>query len=251
MPNYQDSVIYKIYSHCCDDEYIGSTTQNLRVRLGQHKRDFKRWKNDKKSKYYTSFKLLEQDHFDIIEVAKAPCNSKQELARIEGEYIKNTNCVNKNIAGRTDKEWRQDNREKLKKKAREYRQNNSQKIREKDRKYQQINKDKIKQQKKKYYQDNKQYLKDKFKQYQQINKDKIKQQKKKYHQDNEDKIKQYRQINKDKIKQYNKQYYQYNKQKSKQKHNCPCGGKYTTSGKSHHFKTAKHFQHILQQFPFE
>ena len=33
----------------------------------------------------------------------------QELRRREGEHIKNTDCINKYVAGRTDKEYYEDN----------------------------------------------------------------------------------------------------------------------------------------------
>mgnify|MGYP000973073477 CR=1 FL=1 len=50
--------------------------------------------------------------------------------------------------------------------------------------------------------------------------------------------------NKDKLLENRKLYYQANKAKiqeyKKQKHNCECGGKYRTSDKSKHLKTAKH-----------
>jgi hypothetical protein len=42
----------------------------------------------------------------------------------EGHYIKNIMCVNKNIAGRTQKEYRDDNKEKLK----EYKKNRNKKL---------------------------------------------------------------------------------------------------------------------------
>ncbi len=52
----------------------------------------------------------------------------------------------------------------------------------------------------------------------------------------------------DNDKQYSKQYYQNNMEKIKQhrnvKHNCDCGGKYTTRNKSTHFKSPKHKKFI-------
>jgi hypothetical protein len=49
-----------------------------------------------------------------------PCNNRQQLERKEGEYIKNNECVNKVIAGRTDLEYRLDNVNKLKEQCRIY-----------------------------------------------------------------------------------------------------------------------------------
>lgn len=47
-------------------------------------------------------------------------------------------------------------------------------------------------------------------------------------------------------KQYSKQYREANKEQlngqSKQKHNCQCGGCYTSSHKAQHYKSAKHLE---------
>ena len=47
--------------------------------------------------------------------------------------------------------------------------------------------------------------------------------------------------------EYNKQYRQDNKELSQEKHNCECGGKYTTEHKSHHLKSEKHKLYIADQ----
>ncbi len=67
------------------------------------------------------------------------------------------------------------------------------------------------------------------KQWYQDNKDKINEKHKQYRIDNADKIKQYRLDNKEQIKE-----------KKNQKHNCECGGRYTSTGKSKHLKTKLH-----------
>lgn len=56
--------------------------------------------------------------------------------------------------------------------------------------------------------------------------------------------KEYYQNNTETYKAKNKQYRQANADKIKQKHDCPCGGKYTTSGKSTHLKTKKHQKYL-------
>ena len=78
------------------------------------------------------------------------------------------------------------------------------------------------------------------KQYQEDNAEKIKVYQKQHYTDNADKIKQqvkqYRTDNSDKIKQW-----------QKTKHNCDvCGGKYTSSGKSQHYKSKKHQKAIAE-----
>ena len=50
-----------------------------------------------------------------IELVEAfPSSSKEELRKKEGEWIRRTpNAVNRCVAGRTDREWKDDNREKI------------------------------------------------------------------------------------------------------------------------------------------
>jgi hypothetical protein len=128
MVNYQNGKIYKIVSNT-DDElcYVGNTTLPLLCkRMVEHRSGYKRWKNGKNS--YTSSYILfdkygiENCHIELIEMF--PCNSKDELTKKEGEYIRSLKCVNKNIAGRTVKEWCEVNKKKLAEKAREYGKNN-------------------------------------------------------------------------------------------------------------------------------
>ena len=87
-----------------------------------------------------------------------------------------------------------------------------------------------------YYQDNKQEILIYQNQYYRDNKE----QRRQYYQDN--KRRDYErqiQYNRDN-KEQQRQYRQVNEQKIKEKHNCLCGGKYTYSTKSRHFKSAKH-----------
>ena len=63
--------------------------------------------------------------------------------------------------------------------------------------------------------------------------------------------KQYREDNKEKIAEQMKEYYEGNKEIIKEhkneKHNCPCGGRYTWGGKAQHFKTKMHCDFINSQ----
>ena len=54
----------------------------------------------------------------------------QELRKREGEHIKNTDCVNKRVECRTNKEYKQDNKDKLSEQAKEYYKNNKNKIKD-------------------------------------------------------------------------------------------------------------------------
>jgi hypothetical protein len=93
--------------------------------LAGHKRYYKKWLITKKL-YTTSFKIIEKDfencYIELVE--NYPCNSKNELCRREGEIIRATTCVNKNIAGRTINEYRKDNKVKINEGRKQYLQNN-------------------------------------------------------------------------------------------------------------------------------
>ena len=75
---------------------------------------------------------------------------------------------------------------------------------------------------KEYKENNKEKIKEYKKEYRENNKEKIKEQKKDYYVDNKEKI----------------------KEKSSEKHNCPCGGRYTWGSKAKHFKSQKHQKYL-------
>jgi len=118
----------KIYTIRCrtDDSlvFVGSTSQQyLCQRFACHKNNCKRGKSGSLYKHITG-----NDWSDwYIELHESyPCNSRDELCRREGEVIREIGTVNKNIAGRTRKEFFQDNPEYKK----NWRENNSEHIRE-------------------------------------------------------------------------------------------------------------------------
>lgn len=94
MPDYQNGKIYKLVNDENDDIYVGSTTQILPKRLGDHKNKYKRHSNGK-SGYVTSFNILKYPSCKIILVENFPCNSKYELEARERYYIETLKCVNK------------------------------------------------------------------------------------------------------------------------------------------------------------
>ena len=111
MPDYQKSKIYKLWSPSKNLVYYGSTIQSLSQRLAGHIMDKKNYDIDTK-KYYTSYLILECEDYKIELVEEYACNNKQQLEKKEGEYIKENECVNKRIEGRTPKECYKDNAEK-------------------------------------------------------------------------------------------------------------------------------------------
>jgi Tat protein secretion system quality control protein TatD with DNase activity len=124
---YQHGKIYKLTSSETTDIYIGSTKQPLCKRLREHKDDYTSFLKGR-FHYVSSFDLIKYVDCKIELIKEYPCNSKKELEREEGYYQRKMKCVNMRIAGRTDKEWRDDNKEEIRERKKKYRENNKEKI---------------------------------------------------------------------------------------------------------------------------
>ena len=194
---YQNGKIYKItdigYNKC----YIGSTTEELSMRMARHRANFKRFLNGSNNNHTRSFDIFNEYGFEnckieLVEYCK--CDTLQELRKREGEHIKNTDCVNKYVAGRTNKEYYEDNKDKIIEHQKEYRINNKDKIKEHDRQRYAENKEKINKRKKEYYENNKEKIKETEKKYKEQNKDKIKEQNKEYREKNKEKINEWQKV---------------------------------------------------------
>ena len=146
--NYNNGKIYKI--ECLngeqDDIYIGSTTKEyLSQRMTTHRKTYKRWLNDKGT-FITSYKIFDKyglDNCVITLIESVNVNTLDELKAREAHYIKTMKCVNKVIPLRTDKEYYEDNIEKIKEKAKDYYEDNKDKISEKYKKYYENNRESI------------------------------------------------------------------------------------------------------------
>ena len=169
MVNYQNAKIYTI--RCRSDDtliYVGSTTRALSQRMTEHR------SNCKKGGHCCSlYDYIIDDNWDdwYIELYEVyPCNSKEELLKKEGDIIRQIGTLNKCIAGRTKKEWKEENVVKIKEyqkkhyednveKLKEYKKNNAEKLKEYRKKYREENAEKIKEYnkeyQKKYYEKNK------------------------------------------------------------------------------------------------
>ena len=168
-----------------DDIYIGSTVQSLSVRKAEHKR---------KSIYEScSSKILFEKYDDVrIElIEEFPCKNKQQLNKREGHYIRTLVCVNKQIAGRTPKEW--------------------------SKQYREANKEKIQEQRKERYEKNKEKENERNRRYHEENKDEINERRRELYENNKEKIKEYNEKNKEKINQLRRERYENNREKINQK----------------------------------
>tara|TARA_R110000823_G_C15757531_1_gene482613 strand:+ start:103 stop:780 length:678 start_codon:yes stop_codon:yes gene_type:complete len=200
MPDYQLGKIYLITSETNKLLYVGSTAQKyISNRITGHIRNYKNG-----SKKCCSYKLLECDDYNYKLLKEFPCSNVQQLKREEGFWIlhyKNQTdyeCVNKHIAGRTQKEYTEANRDKIKERRKIYYQENLDKVKE----YYQNNKDKIKE----YKEENRDKIAEYHKKRRENNKDKLKEQSKIYYENNKDKKKEYQEKNRDKIKERKKEY---------------------------------------------
>lgn len=110
---YSHAKIYKI-TNDRGRFYIGSTVNSLTKRLGEHQSRYKKYLSGSGA-WTSSFDVLGGRNIEITLIEEYPCNNKTELARREGTHIRNhPDSCNKNIAGRTNKEWREENRQHLK-----------------------------------------------------------------------------------------------------------------------------------------
>ena len=132
--------------------YYGSTTKTLNRRKTQHKSDYEKYKSGNHG-YVSSYDILSQgDDWDIelVEIVQ----DKDQLFVREKYYIKNYECVNKNVPGRTDQEKKE-----IKK---EY-----------DAQWFEANKEKMKEYFAQRYQENKDHIKEQHAQYREANKEKL------------------------------------------------------------------------------
>ena len=161
MKDYSKGKIYCIRSFQTDKVYVGSTIQELSMRMVGHRANYKKYLNGKYH-YVSSFEIIQYGDCYIELIKLYPCSCRSELEREEGQYIRNIDCVNKQIAGRTSKEYYKDEKKNFCYKGKIYRENNKAKIAVKMKEYREKNKEKIAIKDKKYREKNKAILTEKF-----------------------------------------------------------------------------------------
>jgi len=211
MVDYSFAKIYKIVDNTTGNYYIGSTCEPILARrLAGHISGHKSFLSGKRNKYCTSFEILKNNDYGIILIEKCEnIFSRDELRARERFYIESCECVNKNLPGRTKKEYYQSTIEK----------------------HQQ------------YYQSHKAKLQEQSRNYRRKGNGKVSD--RKYYQEHIEKRQQYYQANREKLNEYAKQYKQDNKEILQEKASslieCSiCNCKITRHHKSEHNKTRKH-----------
>jgi len=178
--DYSHTFIYKL---CCKDPtitdiYIGHTT-NVVKRKQRHKYCC----NNSSCKDYTNYvyQFIRNTggwcNWDMVVLVELNCNDKYETERNESKYIEELQTtLNKQIPTRTDKEYYEQNKDKIIEQQKEYYEQNKDKIAE----YREKNKDKIAEYNKEYKEQNKETLTEYNKEYRRQNREKILEQKKAY-----------------------------------------------------------------------
>ncbi len=209
----------KIYTIRCETDnnliYVGSTVQPLYKRWNAHKSIMYNENNKNYNLlFYTKVREIGLQHFYIELYEDYNCQNKEQLNKREGEIIRQIGTLNQLIAGRTQKEYYQDNKEK----------------------FQMYDKE--------YYKENKDKINETKKIYREKNQEKLKLYKKKYDEENKDKQKDYYELNKEIIIQKVKENYDKNKEKyisrKKEKVICDCGCEIGRGNLNEHKKSKKH-----------
>jgi hypothetical protein len=173
MPvDYSLGKVYKIVGN--GKIYVGSTCERLLCqRFTNHRRSYKCWTNEN-TKYVCSSSECMSDPECYIELLElCPCSCIDELRKCEGKWIRELECVNKLVAGRTEKEQHQ-----------AYYEANKDKINEQKKVYNEANKERISKQKKEYSEANKERINEQRKSYRDANKELISQRNKEYREAN-------------------------------------------------------------------
>ena len=169
MNRYENGKIYKIVDVGYNKCYIGSTCESLSRRMAKHRHQYNSYLKGKHGKT-RSFLLFDEfgiENCKIELIEQCPCNNKEELRQKEGHYIKNTDCVNRQTAGRSKEEYRHENKEKLADINKKYRENNKEqlKIKKEEKQDYYTNYNKI------WKEENKEHISEYNKKYREENKD--------------------------------------------------------------------------------
>ena len=216
-------VIYGLVNKDNQVYYVGHTC-DIKGRISQHKSCCY---NQNDHYYLPVYKFIRDNNLEINYIVLEENISEEDKYKKEREwYEKYENLTNKCVPGRTTKEYRDDNKEK---------------IIEYKKEYYVINKEKLSEQRKEYYEEHKEQIIKYIKEWGLCNPEKVKENKKRYRENNKEKVKEiqkrYSENNKEKIKEYSEK----NKDKRKEWSNQPwtcgvCNKTITLTNKARHLK---------------
>ena len=236
---YKHCKIYRVSDTSSMKFYYGSILQPLSVRMGGHRKGYRKFQSDALSKYVSIYSLFDEfgiDNCKIELVETYPCETNEELRRREGYCIQVNDCVNKNIAGRTRRECKAAWNARHPEQVLEYR-----------KKYNIEHKDKAKE----WYENHKELRAQQGKEHREKHKERITALKRDYRIQNQDRIKERRETHQAKYAETNKQYYERNKVRIlkdlSESFICPaCNATCTKCHKARHERTQTH-QRALEQ----
>ena len=127
MVDYSKAKIYQILNDTDDDVYVGSTCQSLSMRMVGHKRSMK-YEPSKKYPLYQKMNKIGAHHFYIELIEETPCENKEQLRAVEGEYIRSIGTLNLKIAARTQKRNYEDNKDRILEDRKSYRENHKEEL---------------------------------------------------------------------------------------------------------------------------
>ena len=235
--DFKNVKIYSIRNTEDDDIYVGSTTQPLSKRMSKHRCDVKGYKQNRK--LYAKMNELGIDSFYIELIEEYPCDNVEQLRKREGHFIRLMGTLNSLVAGQTDKEYKENSKERL---------SEAKKI------YYQRHKEQLNAYHKEWYKENKEAQAEKNKVYREQNKDEIRQRKKEYHAKHKSEIqtkaREYYTAKRESVLEAVKQYRDNNKEVIRERKSvamtCECGSCFRKNDKAKHERTQKH-QNWLQQ----
>jgi len=141
MKDYSKTIIYKIVCNITGEVYYGHTTLTLEKRLFYHK---------KPSNPCRSKQIIERGNYRIDLLEHYPCANVKEAHAREGWWIENNPHVNKQIPGRTKKEYYEANRDHTLAKQKAYNEANRDRVLAQQKEYKAQNAERISQQRKEY-----------------------------------------------------------------------------------------------------
>jgi hypothetical protein len=158
MPDYTKTIIYKLINYDYPElVYVGSTT-NFTKRKQNHKCNCHNEKGKKHNlKVYTNIRENDGwENWNMIKICDYPCENRREAELEEDRYMTELKAsMNSNRASRTQKQYYEDNREKLQEHLKEYREDNREKKQKYNKEYRDNNKEKIQENMEEYYETNK------------------------------------------------------------------------------------------------
>jgi hypothetical protein len=173
MPDYTKTIIYKLINYDYPElVYVGSTT-NFTNRKRHHKCNCQ---NEKTKGYNLKVYVNIRENggwenWNMIKICDYPCENRREAELEEDTHMLKLKAnMNMIRASRTQKQYYEDNKEKIQKYFKEHRDNNKDYYKEYNKEYNETNKEKLKEKKKEYQETNKEKINGKNKEYYETNK---------------------------------------------------------------------------------